>query len=257
MPGLQLRRLAVVLSCFMLCVPPVAATWSIVAVDETTGEVGAAAATCTVGVELILGLVPGRGVVVAQAATNFEARDRARELIAAGASASDVLAAIANEDFNPGGFFSAPWTEQQYGVATLVDGRALAFTGEATPRWRGAHDAAGVSVQGNILRSEAVVGSTLAAFQRTDGPLAHRLITALEAGAAVGGDARCDSDRAALSAFVAVAEKSDTADSPSLYLVAPREFGLLGAAWNKLVPYRPGAKIPGAVRALRKMYEEI
>ena len=74
MPGLQLRRLAVVLSCFMLCVPPVAATWSIVAVDETTGEVGAAAATCTVGVELILGLVPGRGVVVAHAESDDSIR---------------------------------------------------------------------------------------------------------------------------------------------------------------------------------------
>ena len=232
------------------------ATWSIVAVDARSGEVGAAAATCTVGVELILGLVPGRGVIVAQAATNFAARDKAVDMLENGATGTKVLEVIANESFNPGGIFSAPWTEQQYGVATLADGKAKAYTGNATPTWSGAVSEGSVSVQGNVLRSPEVVSAALDAYRATPGAMADRLLAALEAGAARGGDARCDAQRPALSAFVAVAKPEDTVASPSVYLVAPKAFGLLGAAWHMLVPYAPEPEASEPIATLRKMYEE-
>ena len=54
-----------------------AATWSIVAVDPYTGEVGLAAATCNPGINFIAAVVPGKGVVAAQAETSLRGRDHA------------------------------------------------------------------------------------------------------------------------------------------------------------------------------------
>ena len=232
------------------------ATWSIVAVDAETGEVGAAAATCTVGVELILGLVPGKGVIVAQGATNFSARDEGIRLIGEDVEASDVIAIIADEKFNPGSWVKAPWTEQQYGVATTAGGaKAGFFTGEDTPGWHGGTVDGGVSTQGNTLRSGRVIRAAFSAYHETSGPMAHRLIAALEAGANEGGDARCDEERAALSAFVAVAQRDDPPGQPTLYLVAPRAFGIMGSIRHALFPYRPGADELPATSRLREMYE--
>lgn len=234
------------------------ATWSIVAVDEATGEVGAAAATCTVGVELILGLVPGKGVILAQAATNFTARDEGIRLIGEDVEARDVIASIGNEKFNPGGWFKAPWTKQQYGVATRAGGaQAGFFTGTDTPGWHGGMAEGGVSVQGNTLRSGRVIQATFAAYHRSGGPMAHRLIAALEAGANEGGDARCEEARAALTAFVAVAQRDDPLGQPTLYLVAPRAFGMMGSLRHAIRPYRPGEEELPATSRLREMYESL
>ena len=188
-------------------------TWSIVAVDPATGEVGAAAATCTVGVEMIHRIVPGRGVIVAQAATNLRARNHGARLISAGRSADDVVAAVANRRFNPGRLGARPWTEQQYGVAVIgPEPTAANFTGAETVPWSGARSTDELSVQGNMLRDAAVVEATFAAMCEASaqhGGLADRLVRGLEAGAAAGGDHRCAADRAALTAFVAVARTGD------------------------------------------------
>ena len=86
--------------------------------------------------------------------------------------------------------------------------------------------------------------------------LAERFLRALEAGAARGGDNRCPRERAALTAFVAVVRPEDPADAPSLFLVAPSAFGLLGSIRHMLFPYSPSAETPPAVAELREMYEE-
>lgn len=249
--------IAAAIAAFLGLAPASAlATWSIVAVDAATGEVGAAAATCTVGVELILGLVPGKGVIVAQAATNFSARDEGMRLIGEDIEARDVIARIAIEKFNPGGWVKAPWTKQQYGVATTAGGAVAGFfTGADTPEWHGGMLGGGVSAQGNTLRNERVIGAAFAAYHEGRGPMAHRLIAALEAGANEGGDARCDRERAALSAFVAVAQRDDPPGKPTLYLVAPRAFGIMGSIGHAIVPYRPGADELPATSRLREIYE--
>jgi tetratricopeptide (TPR) repeat protein len=74
----------------------------------------------------------------------------------------------------------------------LVDreGKSAAHTGSGTQAWSGHRTAEGVSVQGNILVSAAVVDSMLHAFQTASGPLAERLLLALEAGEQAGGDRR-------------------------------------------------------------------
>jgi len=238
------------------------ATWSIVAVDPETREVGAAAATCTVGVELIHGSVPGKGVILAQAATNIAARRRGVEMIASGASPKEVIDVIATEEFNPGRPWNAPWREQQYGVVVLgADPSAVQFTGADTVPWSGGQAEGSVSVQGNMLYGPEVVDAAFRTFREAEGSpicrrnLAERLLLALEAGAERGGDKRCSRGRGALTAFLAVSRPDDPADSPSLYLVAPRAFGLLGSLRHMLFSYSPSGETPPPVRQLRDMYE--
>lgn len=239
------------------------ATWSIVAVDPVTREVGAAAATCTVGVEIIYGSVPGRGVIVAQAATNLSARRKGVEMIADGAGPQEVLSRIASEDFNPGGLWNKSWREQQYGVAVLgADPPAGHFTGVETIPWSGGIAEGTVSVQGNMLYGREVVDAAFRAFresERSNGcrqHLAERLLRGLEAGAAEGGDNRCSRERAALTAFVAVAAPGDFEGAEALFLVAPKAFGLLGSIRHMLLPYSPSADTPPAVTQLRERYEK-
>jgi uncharacterized Ntn-hydrolase superfamily protein len=79
--------------------------------------------------------------------------------------------------------------DRQVGIVDR-DGRSTAFTGKHCLDWAGHVTAPNVSIQGNILVGPAVLDSMLAVFERTKGPLAERLMAALEAGDAAGGDKR-------------------------------------------------------------------
>ena len=78
---------------------------------------------------------------------------------------------------------------RQLGVVT-ADGRAAAHTGSECLAWAGHRVGDGYAVQGNILAGEAVVAGMERAFLETGGSLAERLVAALEAGQAAGGDVR-------------------------------------------------------------------
>lgn len=229
-------------------------TWSIVAVDPVTREVGVAAATCTVGVELVRGVVPGRGVLAAQASTNLMARGEATKALAAGASADEALTA-AREASGQSGL--SEWTDQQFAVATLdPEPRVVCHTGDETIAWSGSRAAQAVSVQGNMLRGAEVVDVALAAFASEEGSpdLAERLMRGLEAGAEVGGDNRCPFECPALTAFLAVARPDEPEDvDPALYLVAPKAYGIEGALRHSANPveWRPGQ--PKPIETLRAM----
>lgn len=199
---------------------PARATWSIVAVDPATREVGVAGASCIGGVEVIGRLVPGRGAVAAQAIANLTGRDRAAERLAQGAAPAEIVAELSQRRFD--GRVFPLHRLRQYGIAAL-GAPAASYTGAWTIPWRGAAQGEGVAVQGNLLRGPAVVRDALAAFERAGAacPLGERLLRALEAGAAAGGDRRCDAGQAALSAFLAVARPTDREDAPTLRLVVP------------------------------------
>lgn len=202
---------------------PAYATWSIVAVDERTREVGIAAATCYPGSESIAGVVPGRGVVTAQGLTSLHARDRAVEFLLEGASPAAILESITSSEVDRDWFFKR-WL-RQFGVASLTGAQPLAqaYTGPLTLPWRGDLQSTGVSVQGNVLRSASVLKRSLSAFSSTPAQcgLAVSLFVALEAGAKAGGDRRCSAEQTALSAFLIVARPADPPGQPFLRLVAP------------------------------------
>jgi uncharacterized Ntn-hydrolase superfamily protein len=78
---------------------------------------------------------------------------------------------------------------RQLGVVD-AQGRAAAFTGSECNDWAGHATGSGYAAQGNILAGEAVVGEMARAFEETSGALAERLLAALEAAQAAGGDRR-------------------------------------------------------------------
>jgi uncharacterized Ntn-hydrolase superfamily protein len=173
------------------------ATWSIIAVDRKTGETGIAGASCTSDVTGIASVVPGKGAIVVQAASNYFARVQGAGLIDKGMPPNEVLAAICDKQFDP--------EDQQYGVVTLYDDSApLVYSGVNISNWRGAKLGADVATLGNTLVGQAVVDDAFQAFDTNrDKPLAERLVLALNAGAKAGGDTRCGTQHAR-SAFVMV-----------------------------------------------------
>ncbi|MBW2312610.1 MAG: DUF1028 domain-containing protein [Deltaproteobacteria bacterium] len=202
---------------------PASATWSVVAVDPTTREVGIAAATCHPGSHTIAGVVPGRGVVSAQGLTSQPARQHAVALLQKGMPAIAILESITSSQVDRGWFFQR-WL-RQYGVASLAaPPLAQAYTGPLALPHRGGRQVPGVSVQGNVLRA-GVLDAVLSGFTSTpkECGLPHSLLVALEAGAAAGGDRRCSKEQTALSAFLIVARPNDLPDQPFVRLVAPDE----------------------------------
>jgi uncharacterized Ntn-hydrolase superfamily protein len=124
----------------------------------------------------------GVGMVATQAWANVSYGPRGLALLEAGASARQALDVLLGADDQPG--------QRQ---AAIVDdaGRVAAHTGSECPDWAGHHTGDGVSCQGNILASGATVEAMAAAFREGAGlPFPERLVAALDAGQAAGGDAR-------------------------------------------------------------------
>jgi uncharacterized Ntn-hydrolase superfamily protein len=258
MAGLRAATLGLLLSAAWAA--PAFATWSIVAVDPETREVGYAAASCTADVHQIGALVPDRGALVSQAMMNEAGRVRGATLLRASAEPEEILAYLTSPDFDRSRGWSW-WSGaqvRQYGVATLEPLAAASFTGQRTTSWSG--DSAGqeVTVQGNILWGEEIVADARAAFEGAAGcDLSDRLLRALEAGAQAGGDRRCVRELTALTAAIEVAGPRDPADRPALQLRITRENADLGvrrSIWHLMRPFR-GTAQENPVVQLRAAYD--
>lgn len=216
------RMVAVVVvgavAALLVLASPAAATWSIVATDPASGDVGAALASC-VPVDILgspdkalvpVVLVPGKAAAVTQGELDVDAPRRILDLVDVGASPEEVLTELRSPAFD-----HLPQT-RQHAVVSL-DGRAAAFTGSDLTGQALDRQAPGVSVQGNLLVSDQVVTSALDAYDRSrvgGSDLATALVQGLLAGAQLGGDRRCPG-QAALFAQVVVAHPTDPADAPS------------------------------------------
>ncbi|MCC7291237.1 MAG: DUF1028 domain-containing protein [Phycisphaerales bacterium] len=166
------------------------ATWSIVIVDTRTKEVAIGSATCLTGYDL-LALTPvmrvGVGGAAVQSAGDFGGTRRPiirREFLNESTPKEilEVLSRIGGHD------------QRQYGIADTA-GRAVTFSGASN----GAH-ASGITgrrgtivwaVQGNVLTGRPVVRQAQRALIRTKGDIAEKLMAAMEAARAMGGDGRC------------------------------------------------------------------
>jgi uncharacterized Ntn-hydrolase superfamily protein len=165
-----------------MSVSPRKSTFSIVAADLDTGEVGCAVQSRYFSVGSVVPWAwAGVGAVATQAAGVAVFGRRALEELQRGATPEAALDAVLADD---------PGREtRQLGVVT-AEGRAWAFTGRDCLPWAGHRVGAGFAVQGNILAGEAVVEEMARAYTETVGPLVERLVAALEAGQAAGGDKR-------------------------------------------------------------------
>jgi uncharacterized Ntn-hydrolase superfamily protein len=158
------------------------ATFSIVACDTLTEECGVAVQSKYFSVG---GVVPwaeaGVGAVATQANVNPSLGPKALALLRTGMSAPEVLRALAASD--------SGWDGRQIAVIDARGGAAN-WTGKKCLDWAGGEVGPAFAVQGNILAGQPVVAGMARAFQETKGELAERLIAALEAAQAAGGDKR-------------------------------------------------------------------
>ncbi|CAA9250411.1 MAG: major pilin protein fimA [uncultured Craurococcus sp.] len=158
-------------------------TWSIVAHDPATGAFAVAVTTCAFAVGASCPFVrPGVGAVSTQSMTNRYLGPAVLDGMARGLSPTAAIESALAGDEGRG-------IRQVHAVDR--HGRSAAWTGQNCVEWCGDRPAQGFSVAGNMLASEAVLADTVAAFvTRDDLPLAERLVAALEAGDAAGGDRR-------------------------------------------------------------------
>ena len=161
---------------------PRKSTFSIVAADLETGEVGCAVQSKYFSVGSVVPWAwAGVGAVATQAAGVAVYGRLALEELQRGATPEAALETVLADD---------PGREtRQLGIVT-ADGRAAAFTGKECLNWAGQRVGPGFAVQGNILAGEAVVDEMAHAYTKTVGTLVERLVAALEAGQAAGGDKR-------------------------------------------------------------------
>jgi uncharacterized Ntn-hydrolase superfamily protein len=193
-------------------------TWSVIALDPATRQVGIAGATCEVYAVGLAGISPGKGAVAVQAWGNLAAKRLAVDMLSEGASPQEVIEAVTDLGFDP------EVELRQYGVVAFGhENGAMAYTGAGTNPSAGDLQANGVSVQGNELVSHEVVEAALHTFLINEGAaFPERLLLALEAGMLKGGDRRCG-EQTALTAFLLVAEPEDTPKSISFGIVIPEQ----------------------------------
>lgn len=158
-------------------------TWSILARDPRSGELGVAIATRFFAVGALCPRVEGGvGALSSQALLNPMLAIRGMERLRSGEAPQAILDALVEGD--------AGRDSQQFHLLG-PDGAVAQHTGAACVPWCGAVRAENVSVAGNMLAGPAVVADTLAAFLAAEHlPMALRLLHAMEAGEAAGGDAR-------------------------------------------------------------------
>jgi uncharacterized Ntn-hydrolase superfamily protein len=157
-------------------------TWSILVRDPATGALGAAVATRFFAVgALAIHVEGGVAALATQALINPMYATAGMARLRVGEAPDSVAAALLANDAGRG-----------HRQLHIVDarGHVAQHTGEGCVSWCGAVRGTDVSVAGNMLAGAAVVERTMYAFQRATGPLAERLLTALEAGEAAGGDKR-------------------------------------------------------------------
>ncbi|MGH7462840.1 MAG: DUF1028 domain-containing protein, partial [Longimicrobiales bacterium] len=225
----RLLRTTIALLALLAVPAPALATWSVVAVDRATGRIVIASATCVsqanlerfpakglMDVQAII--LPGFGVAAAQAGVD---RTRANQMLIyqelkKGTHPSAVIQLLMADP---------AIQSRQFGMVDL-QGRFAGFSGArngaASLDVQGQIPGTEIfySIQGNILKGNAVVQNAVRALETTNGTITDRVIAAMEAADAAGGDSRCTcttrpvpsapcTTRSAHVAYLVAADKSD------------------------------------------------
>lgn len=158
------------------------ATFSIVARDSVTGELGVAVASRFFAVGAVVPWAKaGVGAVATQSFANTTFGWRGLELLEKGATPEEIVEILTRNDDNP--------KRRQFGIVS-ADGKSATYTGTDCLPWAGGRSGKDYAIQGNILTGENVVTAMEETFLKTKGTLADRLYAALLEGDKQGGDAR-------------------------------------------------------------------
>ncbi|AZR74859.1 fimbrial assembly protein FimA [Anoxybacter fermentans] len=158
------------------------ATFSIVGFDPETGELGIAVQSKFLAVGAVVPWArAGVGAIATQSWANTTYGPEGLRLLEEGYSVEEVLEKLTSADENK--------NLRQVGIVD-AKGNSATFTGEDCFEWAGGIAGPNFAAQGNILVSEETVKAMADTFVNVKGPLADRLVEALAAGQAAGGDSR-------------------------------------------------------------------
>jgi uncharacterized Ntn-hydrolase superfamily protein len=175
-------------------------TYSIVAMDSATGQLGVAVQSHWFSVGSVVPWAePGVGAVATQSFINPAYGPRGLYLMRTGTPAPDVLAALLRADPDSQ-VRQVAMIDAQGRVAAHTGSRNIPAAGQSLGRW--------YSVQANLMRNERVWAAMARAFETSDGDLAERLLMALEAAESAGGDIR---GRQSAALVVVSGDRSDAA----------------------------------------------
>ncbi|MGY2135798.1 DUF1028 domain-containing protein [Pseudomonas reactans] len=155
-------------------------TFSVVARCAETGQLGIAISSSSIAVDARCPwLRPGVGAVASQNITLPSLGPQVLDLLEQGVAPSEALAALAGQDHS------------EYRQVTVIDnqGRTAHFSGAQTLGIHHAVSGEQCVAAGNMLADPAVIDAMVAAFEQASGPLADRLLAAMHAGVAGGGEA--------------------------------------------------------------------
>lgn len=194
-------------------------TFSILAFDSITGEVGAAGASCVnlfnvpgFSNDFLAELFPGVGAIATQASYLTTNQVNARNRMNSGDSPTQIINWLQANDAQ-----SNP-SVRQYGVIRMMQDsvQTAAFTGSNCMAYRNHMVGPNYSIQGNILLGQLVLDSMEARFLREPGDLACKLMAAMQGAKMIGADTRCAPNASSsLFAFIKVSQPSDVFGNPS------------------------------------------
>ena len=207
---LKLLILLLVFSPFVLSQD----TFSIVAVDTVTGEIGSAGASCIAGSFILSDVIEGIGAIHTQAYWNATNQQNAHNRMLEGLSPQEIIDWLVAHDAqnNP--------TIRQYGIVDLTrNGESAAYTGVNCDDYKNHVTGPGYAIQGNILLDSTITDTMHTTFLNTHGPLADRLMATLQAAKISGADTRCAQyGKSSISGFVKVVRIGD-GGTPYLQIV--------------------------------------
>jgi uncharacterized Ntn-hydrolase superfamily protein len=189
-------------------------TFSIIAVDTITGEIGGAGASCIDessiqgGVLIINDIIPARGGIHTQSYWNATNQQNAHNRMMEGLSPQEIIDWLITHDAqnNPG--------IRQYGIVDFDPSgnpRSAGFTGASCFNYKNHVLGRNYAIQGNILLGQQILDSMEARFLNTEGTLAEKLMAALQGAKVPGADTRClDEGTSSLSAFIRVVQPDNT-----------------------------------------------
>ena len=188
-------------------------TFSIVAVDTITGEIGSAGASCIDesqienGALIISDVIPGRGAIHTQSYWNSTNQQNAHNRMVEGLSPQEIIEWLSTHDAqnNP--------AVRQYGIVdfdTNGHARSAGFTGVNCMNYKNHITGPNYAIQGNILLGQMILDSIEARFLDTQGSFAEKMMAALQGANVVGADTRCtENGTSSLSAFIRIARSED------------------------------------------------
>jgi len=199
-------------------------TFSIVALDSTTRQIGSAGASCLdlfwAGIanpSFLTDILPDSGAINTQSYFIQANQDNARLRMRAGDTPSQIIAwlvandAVSNPEFKQYGIVG--FNGNQASAASHTGTSCLNYKNHITGSINGMYYA----IQGNILKGQEILDSMESNFRNTNGSLACRIMAAMQGANVVGADSRCNSENtSSLFAFLQLALPTDIHGQPTI-----------------------------------------